>query len=125
MLRKQIIRYRTRATALEDLVTIYRAGVVSLFPDGSSYNASHFLSTKLNFSVNLNDEVGVEISNSNWVEKELNTIRHGYKEEIRLLEAEVQELNTKIRQNLSYTTELKKRFEENLKAMYRYYFFNL
>ena len=41
-------------------------------------------------------------------------------EEIRLLEVEVQELYSKLRQSSSYTVELKKRFEENLKAMYRH-----
>jgi FMN-dependent NADH-azoreductase len=36
------------------------------------------------------------------------------------LETEVQELYAKLRQGSSYTAELKKRFEESLKAMYRH-----
>ena len=100
---------------------MYRSAVIALFPDGSSYGAAQFLSTKLNFSVPLpEDSGGVEIRDSNWVEKELNTIRWSYIEEIKLLEGEVSELYTKLRQSSSYTIELKKRFEENLKAMYRF-----
>merc|ERR1711871_913825 len=121
MLRKQSQRYRQRAISLEELVSMYRSAVIALFPDGSSYGAAQFLSTKLNFSVPLpEDSGGVEIRDSNWVEKELNTIRWSYIEEIKLLEGEVSELYTKLRQSSSYTIELKKRFEENLKAMYRF-----
>ena len=36
------------------------------------------------------------------------------------MEEELQDLYSKLKQNSSYTSELKKRFEENLKAMYRY-----
>lgn len=36
------------------------------------------------------------------------------------MEEELQDLYSKLKQNSSYTAELKKRFEENLKAMYRY-----
>ena len=125
-LRRQNQRYRSRASALEDLVTIYRSAMIALFPDGSSYGAQQFLSPTSGFAVPLPDDTGgLEIRNSNWVEQELSTIRRGYAEEIRLLEGEVTELRTKLKQSNSYTSELKKRFEENLKAMYRCFLFSV
>jgi len=61
LLKKQNHRYRTKLNMLEELMAIYRNGVISLYPDGSSYGAAQF---------------SMNTSNLNWVEKELNTIKN-------------------------------------------------
>ncbi len=49
----------------------------------------------------------------------MNTVRHSYEDEVRVLDSEVSDLRAKLRQSASYIEELRKQFEENMKAMYR------
>lgn len=50
----------------------------------------------------------------------MNAVKHSYEDEVRLLDAEVAELRAKQRQANSYIMELRKRFEENMRSIYRY-----
>jgi hypothetical protein len=109
--RKQVLRFRARALAMEDLVSIYRAGVIALYSDGASYSAAQFGWQHGN---DLNDGLGV-----GWIEREIGNVKRSYEEEIRLLDGEVAELRAKLRQSVSYISELRKRFEENMKTFYR------
>jgi uncharacterized protein YoxC len=111
-LRRQVSRYRVRALAMEELVAIYRAGVIALYADGASYGAAQY---GWQNGEDMSDGLGVS-----WIEREINTIKRSYDEEMKLLEAEINELRGKLRQSGSYIGELRKRFEENMKAMYRY-----
>ena len=138
--RKQLSRLRGRSQALEELVTVYRSGVMALFPDGTSYGSAQFFTQRtgtglfdLNSSVlfgvdslagtgNLSSTRAMRPGNANnvgWIEHEMTTVRKSYCEEIRLLEVEADDLRNKLRQSHSYTQELRKRFEDNLKSMYR------
>lgn len=54
-----------------------------------------------------------------WIEREMNAVKHSYEDEARLLDAEVAELRAKQRQANSYILELRKRFEENMRSIYR------
>jgi hypothetical protein len=54
-----------------------------------------------------------------WIEREISNIKRSYEGEIKALEAETGELRAKLKQSTSYVAELMKRFEDNMKAMYR------
>jgi peptidoglycan hydrolase CwlO-like protein len=49
----------------------------------------------------------------------MNAVKHSYEDEVRLLDTEVAELRAKLRQSTSYIQELQKRFEENMRSIYR------
>lgn len=49
----------------------------------------------------------------------MNAVKHSYEDEARLLDAEVAELRAKQRQANLYIVELRKRFEENMRSIYR------
>jgi hypothetical protein len=109
--RKQVLRFRARAMAMEELASIYRGGVLALYADGASYGAAQYGWQQHSDS---RDGLGV-----GWIEREIASIKKSYEEEIRLLDAEVNELRAKLRQSVSYVGELSKRFEENMKSFYR------
>lgn len=110
-LRRQLARFRAKSLAMEELVAIYRSGVLALYADGASYGAAQFGWQQ---HAQAQDGLGV-----GWIEREMGLVKRSYDDEIRLLEAEVNELRGKLRQSGSYISELRKRFEENMKAMYR------
>jgi chromosome segregation ATPase len=109
-LRRMVSRYRARSLAMEELVAIYRAGILALYADGSSYGAANHAWT---------DDAQQDGLGVGWIEREINTVRRSYDEEVRILEAEVNELRGKLRQSNSFVTELRRRFEDNMRAMYR------
>lgn len=41
-LARQVLRYKARAAAVDDLATIYRTSVLALYSDGASYGAAQF-----------------------------------------------------------------------------------
>ena len=90
-LKRQNIRYKVRAVALDEVVSTYRKGILSLSPD-----------LKRNF---LSHEVSV--------------LKKGYEEELSQLESEVTELNGRLAQSESFVRELKRQYEEDLKALYK------
>ena len=107
---KQISRYKARSLAMDELVVIYRTGLLALYADGHSYGAANYGWEQ----TNSRDSISV-----GWIERELFHVNHSYEEEIRLLDGEVSELRGKVKQSASYITELRKRFEENMKSLYR------
>ena len=147
VLRRQIARYHARCTGMDELVSSYRAGVLALYADGSSYGAAQYapfiekkktsnssiagvnpmynrsLSGSINGtnknSSNFKDMRESYGGGTGWIEREIHNIKRSYEEEIKLLEAETGELRGKLRQSGSYISELRKRFEDNMKAMYR------
>ena len=147
VLRRQIARYHARCTGMDELVCSYRAGVLALYADGSSYGAAQyapFLDKKKSSNSSIagvnpmyNRSLSGSINGTNknssnfkdtresygggtgWIEREIHNIKRSYEEEIKLLEAETGELRGKLRQSGSYISELRKRFEDNMKAMYR------
>ena len=124
VLRKQCNRFRARSLAMEELLSIYRASVMALYPDGSTYGAAQFQAFTRPLSTGTGGngaEAGVTASlqPSKWIEREMQHVRKSYEDEIRVLDGEVNELRTKLKQSGSYVSELRKRFEENLKTLYR------
>lgn len=112
MLRKQVARFRARSAAMDALVSIYRAGLIALYPDGSSYGATQMLAL---------DRSGRSggITIGGWAESEVALIRRSFEEEVRLLETEVEELRGRLKQGASYIAELRKRLEDSLRANYK------
>ena len=41
-LRRQVMRYKVRAAAMEELASVYRTSVLALYADGASYGAAQF-----------------------------------------------------------------------------------
>ena len=127
VLRRQSNRFRIRSFAMEELVTIYRMGIMALYPNGATYSSAQYsLIQDSHNSYDNNNDNDIIIGNMNqnnnggWIEKELNNIKKSYDEEIKVLDLEVTELRSKLRQSNSYISELRKRFEENIKTLYRY-----
>ena len=106
VLRKQVARFRARSAALEEVVSIYRSGLMALYPDGSSYSATQ---------MNAADKAG----KGGWAAGEVALLRRSFEDELKLLEAEVDELRGRLKQGASYISELRKRLEESLRANYK------
>ena len=49
----------------------------------------------------------------------MNAVKHSYEDEVRIVDAEVGELRAKLRQSESYILELRRRFEETMRSIYR------
>lgn len=60
-----------------------------------------------------------------WIEREINAVRHIFENEIRSYDSELEELKAKLRQSMSYSTELRRRYEESVKTVYKYLIFLL
>ena len=106
-LRKQLVRFKARAQAMDELVSIYRASVLMLQSEGQ-----FTLLTS-------NPKSVIDHNNVGCLEMEIASVKKNYEEEIRLLELEVVDLNSKLKESNLYISELRKRFEETMKVMYR------
>ena len=100
-LRRQLARFKARVQALEELVNIYRSSVLVLQSVGGG-----------NISTSNSNSGGV-------LELEIVSIKKNFEEEIKVLEGEVIDLQSKLRESNLYVSELRKRFEETMKMMYR------
>lgn len=127
-LRRQVARYRARAAAMEELSVTYRVSIMALYADGASYGAAQFGWQPFH-SDNHSSEgaskqqqdtasfvVGLGVG---WIEREMTAVKHCYEDEIRLLDTEVNDLRAQLRQSRSFTTELRRRFEDSMKSLYR------
>lgn len=99
--RKQVSRFRARSLSAQELADFYRRSLFALCQDGTIADSQFYK------------------SGDRLVEKEINALRQSYEEEIRLLEDEVNEVRTKLNHGDHFISELRKRFEENIKAMYK------
>ena len=50
----------------------------------------------------------------------MSAVKHSFEDEVRLLDAEVADLRAKLRQKNAYIIELKRSFEDNIRALYRW-----
>eukprot|EP01038_Epipyxis_sp_PR26KG_P008401 gene8401-11359_t len=116
-LKRQIIRFKTRANAMDELCSIYRTSILALYADGASYGAAQYgwqhNNEQQEYHAKMNHIIGV-----GWIEREISIVKHSYEDEIRLLDTEVSELRSKLKQSNSYIVELRKRFEDNMKSIY-------
>jgi hypothetical protein len=119
VLRRQIARYRARCSGMDDLVAVFRQGFMALYPDGASYGAAQHGDRDREKGQDKDRARRSGASRGGWVEREITNIKHSYEEEMKLLEAETTELRGKLRQSDKYISELRRRFEDNMKAMYR------
>ncbi|KAJ1430249.1 hypothetical protein B484DRAFT_448977, partial [Ochromonadaceae sp. CCMP2298] len=137
-LRRQALRYRARAAAFQDLCEVYRAGVLALYPDGTSYSSAQHAHTHPNTHPNTQQPpthtpIKTQPHSSTpthahahpaqasvgWIQREIGAVRQSFEEEVRALDVEAGELRAKLRQSQSYILELRRRFEENVRALYR------
>jgi predicted nuclease with TOPRIM domain len=123
---RQLVRARAKSNCLEEITAIYRSGIQALYPDGTSYGAAqhhvpnvithqHGGSARAHAPHSLSS-----IIQNGWFQKEISVVKKSCDDEIRLLEAEIGELRGKLKQSNSYVSELRKRFEDNMKILYRY-----
>jgi len=113
-LRRRAQRYKARSEAMDELATIYRSSVLALYPDGASYGAAQYGWQSMPAKGVTLPLIGV-----GWIEREMNVVKHSYEAEIKLLDSEVSEVRNKLRQANLYTMELRRRFEENMRSIYR------
>ncbi len=127
-LRRQVVRYKARAAAMEELSVTYRVSIMALYADGASYGAAQFgwqpfgessSSSGTDGSKQQADSAVVTGLGVGWIEREMTAIKHCYEDEIRLLDNEVNDLRAQLRQSRSFTTELRRRFEDSMKSLYR------
>ena len=135
---RQIARLRARVSCMEEVINMYRAGIMALYPDGSSYGAAQFAGLgnthgSLPHSAQVPNKPHssqqqqqqqqqptlADVLSNTWLPRELALVRRSFEEEIRLLDCEVLEMKGKLKQNVSYVAELRKRFEDNMKILYR------
>lgn len=78
--------------------------------------------TGVTSSINNNsDSKGSKVGGvgAGWIERELAAVKRSYEEEVRVLDAEVSELRAKLRQTTSYSAELRRRYEDSMKSVFR------
>lgn len=125
LLNKRIQKLQAKVNGCESMLSIYRRAILGLYPDGATYGAAQYgggylksLTTQLPNNkagpVTINFLISV-----NWIEKEIADIKASFEEELRIYDAEVSDLRSRLRQNNSYTSELRRRFEDNVKSIYR------
>ena len=127
-LRRRAMRYKARSEAMDELATIYRSGVLALYPDGASYGAAQYGWQSMPAAAVTSKGTGGSMTTMpaavigvGWIEREMNVVKHSYEAEIKLLDAEVGEVRNKLRQANLYTAELRRRFEDNMRSIYRYW----
>lgn len=119
---RHVMRLRSKCAALEEVVSVYRTGLCALYPDGSSYGAAQYPNSGYQIKPHAHRTkiAGLSAAIQNgWLQREFNVLKKSFEEEIHLLEAETDELHGKLKQSNSYTSELRKRFEDNMKILYR------
>lgn len=113
----QANRLERKQQALDELIAIYRKGLIGLYADGSFYSSTQYVSLK--------SAHGFEVSSScatiggGWIEKEIELIKKSYVAEIEVLETYCNNLSTRVRQGESYCSELRVRLEDTLRALYK------
>lgn len=122
-LHKRIQRLQVKSSGLDEILAVYRRGILGLYPDGATYGAAqyggfHRLVGSRDHHSNQSHSLSINI-NVHWIEKEITDVRNCYEEELRLYEVEVSDLRSRLRQSNSYSAELRRRFEDNVKTIYR------
>jgi hypothetical protein len=121
---RQLVRLRAKCACLEEIAAVYRTGLLALYADGFSYGSAQFHNViyhekgKHQRERHLHPGLAHLVHNG-WFERELDLVRKSFEDEIRLLDSEVIELRGKLKQSTSYVSELRKRFEDNMKILYR------
>jgi hypothetical protein len=125
-----VVRYQARAKAMEELANIYKQSLQSLSPGGplSKLLSYEHLEAEYNGATNTSATGSTYRRTSvlalkiavNWIEKEINTVRGSYDEELKGLEAEVVDLQVKLKEQQVYEGELRRQLEDFTKSFYRY-----
>lgn len=108
-----VARYQARARAMEELAGIYRQSLHALSPEGPPSRLLAYQQMEDNAS-GLYPKMAV-----NWIEKEINTVRDSYNEEIRCLDAQVVDLYSKLKEHQAYEAEMRKQLDDISKSFYR------
>jgi hypothetical protein len=96
-LRRQALRYRARAAASQDLCEVYRAGVLALYPDGTSYSSAQHAQTHPNTqhppiktqplsSTPTHAHAHPAQASAGWIQREIGAVRQSFEEEVRALD---------------------------------------
>ncbi len=120
-LKREAVRTRTKSKVVEDLSQIYRTGILALYSDGTSYSAAQFgwqpFSSKHEYEIRSSfDYITPGVG---WIEREIYALYRSFDEELRVLNDFVSELYTKLKHSQKYSLELRKQFEDHMKAIYR------
>ena len=116
---RQAAKYRARASAMEQVVQLYRTGIMALYPDGNSYSAAHY--DALLEAANAGTVAGNANASSHtngWMELEISAVRQSFEAEMRLADSECVELRGKLRQADAFSVELTRRFEESVNMQF-------
>eukprot|EP01034_Spumella_vulgaris_P026587 gene26587-33188_t len=94
-----------RAVAVDELASTYSVRVLALYADGASYGSAQFGWQANGLLQDFNSK-DVHLIGLSWIEREIDTVRHGCEDEVRLLDAEVGELRGKLSQSNSWPLQL-------------------
>lgn len=120
-LKRELIRTKAKSKVIDDLSQIYRTGILALYSDGTSYSAAQFgwqpFSSKQDHEgQNIFDYITPGVG---WIEREIYTLHRSFDEELHVLNDFISELYTKLKYSQKYSLELRKQFEDHMKAIYR------
>ncbi|RYH32485.1 hypothetical protein EON65_00470 [archaeon] len=111
-----VARFQARARAMEELANIYRQSLQTLSPEGPADKLTAYQQVFGDGG----GKGGIYIKLAvGWIEKEINTIRTSYDEEIRCLDNQVGELYSKLKEHQAYEDEMRKQLEDYTKSFYR------
>jgi len=116
--KKELIRYKVKTRSLEEIANVYRTGILALYSDGTSYSAAQFGWQPFTSKT---DEFNMSyiMPGVGWIEKEISIIQKSFQSELRVLNDFADDLFTKLKYSQRYCLELRKQFEDHMKAIYR------
>jgi hypothetical protein len=116
----QLNRLERKQQSLDELIAVYRKGLLGLYADGSFYGSTQYSSLKSahGFQGTAAGSSGSG-SGSGWIEREIELIKKSYVTEIEVLEKYCGSLSARVRQGESYCSELRVRLEDTLRALYK------
>jgi chromosome segregation ATPase len=120
----QVHRFEKRQQSLDELIAIYRKGLLGLYADGSFYNATQYSALKFahgfaSTSTAPSAAGSSTVPGGGWIEREIGLIKKSYAVEIEALEKYCNSLSSRVRQGESYCSELRVRLEDTLRALYK------
>jgi chromosome segregation ATPase len=113
----QVNRLERRQQSLDELIAVYRKGLLGLYADGSFYGSTQYASLKSAHGFQATGLGGG--SGGGWIEREIDLIKKSYVTEIEVLEKYCGSLSARVRQGESYCSELRVRLEDTLRALYK------
>jgi chromosome segregation ATPase len=120
----QVHRLERKQQSLDELIAVYRKGLLGLYADGSFYSVAQYTALKIahgypNTSSTTALPAAAAAHGGGWIEREIALIKRSYVVEIEALEKYCNSLSSRVRQGESYCSELRVRLEDTLRALYK------